>query len=459
MHGPGSWGQRPRHDHRSHHQCEIRRKKLEQSLSTLVARKFPRAGARLALRNGVYEFQIPVVFNSGTRPIAFTTEEYPEPYRSPSRPKLPTHLLGGSSKPIICPLPALDVYFKSSTCPASLEGFLVPNTPLVHVHVAVFEDLTFIDITSSHITFDALGTRTLLLAWTRLLNGEDIDSIQGMDWNMAPFETFTKATFTAHLRGWFDLGLFSQLLFIVRFVLRLFRDWHETAHLVRVPKAFLEESKREIMEDLKLQGSSEYVGSSDVLLAWWFKIVYSHRKFNDTTPIHLHLPVDLRGKRVFPGESDIDAPYIHNAISAISVPPIPANAFQTESLGQLALHIRRAITAYNEDPDGIRADLRWRCSNPLKDLFPCPPHGEYTFQTNWRSAHFEALDFSGACARGGEKARVVFALGLALSGKSIPMRGNGALLMDDDDAVWMTQIRGKKNWEEIRRSGSIVFIP
>ncbi|KAJ6481608.1 hypothetical protein DFH09DRAFT_1213597 [Mycena vulgaris] len=434
-------------------------KKLEQSLSTLIEQKFPRAGARLALRNGVYEFQVPNTFDTNTPSMAFTAEDYAEPYRSSARPELPIHLPDVLEVPSIHPFPALEVYFRSRECPAALEGFLVPNTPLVHVHVAAFDDLTFIGVTSSHIAFDALGTRTLLYAWTRLLNGDAIDTIPGMEWDAAPFEAFTGPTAVTHVRGWFDLGLFSQVFFIVRFVLRLLWDPKDVTHLVRVPKIFLDDSKREIMEDLKLQGSSEWVGSSDVLVAWWYKMVYSHRKLNDTTPIHIHYPVDLRDRRVFPGASTINAPYLHNAVLTISVPPIPVSAFRTEPLGALALRMRRALTAYNTELDGIAADLHWRCAYPKKLLFPCPPRGEFTFQSNWRAAHFGELDFSGACVGEQGRARVALCLGLLSGGNlKVLLRGSGIVLMEDQHAVWMSQVRGAKDWESIGRSGSLKFI-
>ncbi|KAJ6582967.1 hypothetical protein DFH09DRAFT_1145039, partial [Mycena vulgaris] len=320
--------------------------------------KFPRAGARLALRNGVYELQVPSTFDANA--MAFTTEDYLEPYRSSARPELPIHLPDFLEAPSIHPLPPLEVYLKSRECPTALEGFLVPNTPLVHVHVAAFVDLTFIGVTSSHIAFDTLGTKTLLYAWTRLLNGDAIDTIPGMEWNAAPFEAFTGPTAVTHMRGWFDLGVFSQLLFIVRLMLRILWDPKEVTHLVRVPKIFLDDSKREIMEDLKLQGSSEWVGSSDVLMAWWYKTVYSHRKLTDTTPIHIHFPVNLRDHCVLPGASTLVTAYIHNAVLNVCVPPVPVSAFRTESLGALALRMRRAITAYITDLEAIAADMKWR---------------------------------------------------------------------------------------------------
>ncbi|KAJ6582239.1 hypothetical protein B0H19DRAFT_929392 [Mycena capillaripes] len=428
-------------------------KLLEVTLSTLIERKFPSAGARLALRNGVYEFQVPRTFDAHTPPVAFTADDYPECYRSSARPELPTELLRSApdTQPVIRELPELDVYFKSRQCPTSLAEFLVPNTPLFHVHVAAFDDLTFVGLTWSHAIFDLMGLQTLLNAWTRLLNGEKIETIPGMDWNMAPFRTFTASTAVAPQRGWYDLGLLGRLSFIVRHLLRLWWDPKETTYLMRVPKKFLDGSKREIMDNLKLRGSTEWVGSSDVLAAWWFKTAYSHRQ--DKTPIHIHIAADVRDKPVFPGASSLATPYIHNAVLMLHVPPIPANAFHTLSLADLALRIRRAIIAFNEAPDGIVADLHCRCSNPLKVLFPSPAGGEHAFQSSWRKARLAAVDFSGACVgKNGARPRVAC---LGFTRNNVPLRGIGVLLMEDEEDVWMSQTEGEKVWANVRRSGKV----
>ncbi|KAJ7185826.1 hypothetical protein C8R46DRAFT_1207942 [Mycena filopes] len=442
-------------------------KKLEDTLTTLVTHKFPRAGARLALRNGAYEFRVPRTFDSTTPPLVFTTEDFAEPYRSATRPQLPPYItaMSTSQQPSVCPvLPAaFEVYLKSKTCPTSVEAFLAaPNTPLLRVHVALFDDTTFIGVTAGHILFDALGSRELIHAWTRLINGEDLAVIPGMDVAAAPLESFAKPNVVLEQRGWYTLGLVGQILFIVRFMFRIFRDPKEESRLVRVPKAFLEDSKREIMEGSKLQGSSEWVGSSDVLLAWWLKSTYGHRSPSDTTPIpvtlgriypiHVHLPVDLRSKPIFPGDVPLTAPYIHNAVSTIPI-PIPTNALRTASLGSLALRIRRTILAYTADPAGIRADVCWRCADPLETPVPCPPRGEYTIQTNWRAARLGGLNFTGAVdsasestgkelnleGEGKRKVRVVLGLGYAVSSKGIPLRGARGIWMEDEDVVWMSQ--------------------
>ncbi|KAF7351395.1 hypothetical protein MSAN_01571200 [Mycena sanguinolenta] len=248
-------------------------------------------------------------------------------------------------------MPPSEGYFKSRTCPTSLEEILVPNTPLIHVRVAIFDDITFTGvIVSGHITLDALGTRALLQAWTRLLSGEDIEAIPGIEWDMAPFNIFNGPTTTTRQRGWFKLGLLGQFLFILWFMLRIVRDPKEETRLIRVPKSFLEDTKTEIMAKLKRQGSTEWVGSSDVLLAWsalCFRFVsqfacetqmlYSLRNVVDITPIHIHLPINIRDMPIFAGDSKIASPYTNNAASAIAVPPIPAKIFRTESIGEIAL--------------------------------------------------------------------------------------------------------------------------
>ncbi|KAJ7634556.1 hypothetical protein FB45DRAFT_744239 [Roridomyces roridus] len=435
---------------------------LENRLVTLIEQKFPRAGARIALRNGAYEFQIPEKFGPDVPCVNFTVEDHPEAYRAdPSRPTLPMDLkVPSPSLPSLSKVPdALDQYLRSSSCPHSIDAVIESKLPILYVHVSLFDDLTFIGITASHIGFDAVGTGTLLDAWTRLINGTSIGAIEGMPWDVQPFASFAGPTQITKRRGWFDLGILSQMMFIVYFVWRLFWDSNEYGVFVRVPKAFLEEEKRKVMEELKEKGSGEWVGSSDVLTAWWYKTALGHR-VKDRTSFHLHLPVNLRDKAIFVGQSALKIPYINNAVASIPIPALPVKAFHDESLTDLAIHIRHAILAYNADLKGLQEDLHWRCAHPLQVLFPCPPGGEYSFQTNWRTAGFGALDFSGAQVRWdtNQKARVVFVCPVVTSGKNQPMRGSGSILMEDEQVIWLAQVKGAKDWEEIRRSGSIAFV-
>ncbi|KAJ6585214.1 hypothetical protein B0H19DRAFT_1250091 [Mycena capillaripes] len=176
--------------------------RLEHSLSTLVERKFPRAGVRLAFRNKVYEFYIPHTFNSDRPAIAFTADYLHELYRSHRRPDLQQLVNCSDSQPIFCGFPSMRTYFINKTCPTSTAEFLGSNTPMLHVHVSIFEDLTLIGVTAPHLLFDAPGIGTLLHAWTQLLAGDDIDAIPGMAWDMTPFETFRGPNAVDCVRGY-----------------------------------------------------------------------------------------------------------------------------------------------------------------------------------------------------------------------------------------------------------------
>ncbi|KAJ6579786.1 hypothetical protein B0H10DRAFT_1835314 [Mycena sp. CBHHK59/15] len=428
--------------------------KLEETIFNLVANKFPRAGSRLALRNGIYEFQIPRRFSPEVPPVVFTTENYSENYHSPSAARPPIPALPPSlSTPSVHPCSALEVYFKSKNFPTSLEGNIGTNRPLLYIHVTTFDDLTFIGTSSCHLLSDAMGTYTLLEAWTRLINGEKIENITGMAWDSVPFDAFAGRPSNIH-RGWFDFGLFQMFYFVLRMIWKLFRDPKEQMMLVCVPKKFLEGIKTNVMGQLAEGGSNEWIGSSDVLLAHIYEV--SHRGATDTTPMFIHVSVNLRPLPIWEDGFALSTPYIHNAVSSIALPPLPVNEL-TGNIKDVALHIRRGITAYRADVAGIRDDVAFHCANPMKMLVPCSPPGDYAIITNWRDAKFGKLDFSGASVTG-SKAKVLFTIGYASSGTSTPLRNVCVVLGEDEDVVWLGYIAGCKEWEKIRQSGSVVFV-
>ncbi|KAF7301962.1 hypothetical protein MIND_00762300 [Mycena indigotica] len=433
-------------------------RKLEETLLLLISRKFPRAGARLALRNGKYEYQIPLAFDAQTPAAVFTSETCPELYDASDRPS-PAKLWSKANQPFACGYPDMVPFIRGPTCPKGADDCLKSGAPLLHVHVSVFEDLTFIGVTASHVLFDAMGTKTFLHAWTRAISGERIEDIPGMDWDAQPFATFSQPAPAGWVqRGFFDLGLISKASFIARMVLSLMRDPKDHGMYVCVPKPFLEAEKQKIMDELKEEGSKEWVSSSDVLVGWWLKTGYKHRQ-DLQTPFHLHLPVNVRKHGIFSTASgDIGGPFINNAVMGISIPPFTIGDLHTMSLRDIALRIRRAILAYNNDLEGIKNDVSWRCANPSMMVFPCPPGAEYSFQTNWRTAGFGQLDFSGALVAPKKQARVIWVTGHSTSGNPMPMRGSGVMLFENDDVVWMGQMRTVGDWEDIRRAGALKFI-
>ncbi|KAJ7090978.1 hypothetical protein C8R43DRAFT_908320 [Mycena crocata] len=426
--------------------------KLKRTLWALIEQKFPRAGARIAHKMGMYEFQIPNNFSKENPPVQFTAVEYAELYRSPARPILPDDLPDGLdlSQPSIHTRPAFDLYFKSRGCPTSFNEFLVPDMPALHTHVTVFNDITFIGFTSSHILLDSLGMQTLLHAWTLILSGESIHNIVGMEWDAAPFDALTNPTAVGPRPGWVidaPAPTLSKESMGPNFARKL----------VRMPKSFLRDSTHQINEQLRLQGSSEWVGSSDVLLAWWLKTVYGHQSV-DTKLVRTIYPIDIRQKNIFPGPTGVlTTPYINNAFTWVSLPVLSTHLLRKESIADIALIIRRAIITSNRDVDGMAKDVQWKCSNPLAWTTSPPPSEESTVQSNWRKSQFGALDFSGACPEmgiGSSQAPLKCFVDVDM-GLGVPA---GVVLAEDNDAVWMSQVREVKDWESICQSGTVTFV-
>ncbi|KAJ7628446.1 hypothetical protein FB45DRAFT_1059211 [Roridomyces roridus] len=338
--------------------------------------------------------------------------------------------------------------------------------PIVHVHVSVFEDLTFIGVTSSQVLFDAAGLHTLLSAWTRLLSGDNLDAIQGMGRNFTPFDVFHRRPnkTCTHVHGYsavFD-GPFSvpqELSFAAHM-----QHWlrKEVNTLIRVPKAFLEEKRLEIVHDLKLDGSSEFPNTYDVLFAWWLKHNYSQRRRNDSKPVFVHIPVNLRPMPIFKDDSALTQPYINNASWTILVPEITSvHGFRTESLGENSLRIRRAIKAYHRDfLPKMQEELRWRHKHPTIRLYRGLPYTEGPLLPDLHGPKFSDLDFSSAASLGGVSkgsGRVVFVTSGTRLEPHMPVgsHGTGAFLMEDADAFWMTQVRTKKDWDSLCAAGTI----
>lgn len=176
----------------------------------------------------------------------------------------------------------------------------------------------------------------------------------------------------------------------------------------------------------------------------------------------MHLPLNLRPLPLLNLFSNNTVPYINNAVSSVPIPPLPASSFSSLPLRSLALRIRRAILSYVGDVDELRKDLAHTVvnPNPMKGSMPCLPNGDFEFVSNWRSANFNQLDFSGACVnekdRNGET-KVTFVIGYP-TGVNRPLRGVAIVISEDDEAVWLAGARGRKEWEAIRQGGEVAFI-
>ncbi|KZV98166.1 hypothetical protein EXIGLDRAFT_832425 [Exidia glandulosa HHB12029] len=431
--------------------------KLKAGLFAAIEQKLPRCGARLARRNGLYEFQIPRQFTQEVPAAGFTHVHKSQPFAGTPLPPN----VGDVEQPCMVDMPNCASLFRASGTPGHLDDFLVPGTPLLHVHVTTFEDATLIGLTASHVLWDAHGLRTLLSAWTAALEGE-LDSVEGSAVDFNPFQTIYQSVTPRNLppgepvRGWYNLGTFGTLHFIVRFVWRLFREPKETARLFYIPKPWLAAQKEACMAELAARGSKEWVGSSDVLIATFCKVLHAHR--TDSTPVHIHNPVNVR--RLLP--TYFTQPFLNNAVTLASAVPIPAAQLGSQPVVDTALEIRRAVNAYVVNTDVLLQELAWSnaAAGVGRTLFPCRPGGDFAAVSNWRSAKFNEVDWSGARVdweKNKGAACATFVTAYAQDNPRIPLRGGGSVCSETEDAIWMSVGRSDVDWEKIRKNGNVRF--
>jgi hypothetical protein len=93
-------------------------------------------------------------------------------------------------------------------------------------------------------------------------------------------------------------------------------------------------------------------------------------------------------------------------------------------------------------------------------VFPHPAGAEYSLQSNLRKGRFGELDFLGASAgEAGLKLRTRVRYVTAFPSRpGIPLRGTGMVLFEDEQAIWMNQIRGVKDWERLKKAWEFEFI-
>ncbi|EJD50449.1 hypothetical protein AURDEDRAFT_160350 [Auricularia subglabra TFB-10046 SS5] len=430
---------------------------LKGALFRAVEEKLPRAGARLALRKGVYEFHVPHAFSDGIPPVQFTHTDHPEDAFL-THAAIPPRLPDGLREPCWADMADCVALFRAPGTPGYLQDFLRPGTPLVHVHVTTFRDATLIGITASHVMFDAHGTAALCDAWTAVLRGE-LDTVVASPRDFRPFTEILRDPPKLHAP--LELGWFSRLRSLVRFVLWSWAGRTESSKLLYVPHTWLAARKSECMAELEARGSNEWVGSSDVLTASILKMIYAHRS-GDPQKIHLYMPVSLR--RLFPAEFKYPYP---NAIGICEVTPIAAGDIAAQPLLETALAVRRSLIAFTSPSglDVVRGQLAWKeryNAGKKGRLFAPNPDAEYALLSNWRSAKFNQFDFSGA-QKGRDKdlpgaVTPVFVGLFVQDGIQVPMRGIGAVLSETDNGIWATMTLNDEEWESLKANNSLLFV-
>ncbi|KAL3483009.1 hypothetical protein BJX62DRAFT_245320 [Aspergillus germanicus] len=356
--------------------------------------------------------------------------------------------------------------------PNDIQHYLTSDEPLLSLRIVSFEDATLVSVTFPHAVADAMGTASLLRAWSCMLAEapdnqippplaarEDIMASVG-----TPDDRDAQPQYTLEHRRLRGLPL-------LRLILRITWD-HLTrrnihARTIYLPARFVAELRRQSQsqcqsldsyEDGKL-GHSDFISNGDLITAWGARMVILSRAPHK--PAVIFNVFDLRSR--LPGLLDPAGVYLQNLILPSTVPlPEAVGAGQdqlTRSVGWIARRIRHAIVEQTTEPQIRRLMRVTRASVAHTGMMPLfsGPDATFIACTNWSRARFrEAANFSPAvlsspgpdASHGG--ACVAF-WGTTMGTSDAPRDTFVVYGKDEEGNYWLHGYLRQETWDYIQR--------
>lgn len=421
---------------------------LTRSMNDAMER-FPSASARVLRTGKVFSF-LTTADGPAVRPVCRYTGVEISATLSESKLELPPRTHRSEDVPTFLPAYPLAHHFRGPGCPTSLKDFLVPGTPLLHVHFALYDDTTLIGVTTSHLAFDAHGLKLVLAGWAASTRG-CLSSVVASTASFSPlsFEEKVKRAYSditlsknQPRRGWHALGLLASIHFVVLYIWALLVDRKERSVFIRIPSSWIDRQKFAAMLELGSRHGGEFVSRNDIICAWLLKMTHAHR--TDSTPVTPHMTINLRA--LLPDV--FIAPYIHNAVGTVASSPLPAHMLASQPLVDTALYLRCSLEGFKRDIPRLHAELLDAAHHPGRTLFPCRPGGQFVVLTSWLSASFGDLAF--APSPGGQPVSPTWVMAFTQDLPPVPMRSVAAIVAETKGAVWVRWAMGQKAFDRMK---------
>ncbi|KAK6001259.1 hypothetical protein QM012_002590 [Aureobasidium pullulans] len=376
--------------------------KLKDSLVQLIDRDggWRKLGARLRQNDQkALELHIPTRFDTSQPAVAFQHEiisssitEHPLASRLPSASQKPELVACASD---FVPL------MRSKDDPASLQDYVHTDRPLLGLRILSFDDATLVTLSFSHLLFDGLGGKTVLDAWSLVLQGRDAEvlELQGVyDDPLATLGTQPEVPYKHESRV---MGLPQLILFGVRALIRrVFSKSEVKDYVICVPGSYVQKLKSHALKDIAEASNptaeTPFLSDSDVLCAWWSKYIASCISTQATETFVINNLLELR-QVLTPELFRPESPYVSNALMMMPT-FVTARQLLTRSLGEMALSIRDTISQLSTKAQveaRFSLDRVWQRRTGHPALYG-DPWMRMIVCTNWIKIKIHQADFSPA---------------------------------------------------------------
>ncbi|OBT41297.1 hypothetical protein VE00_08452 [Pseudogymnoascus sp. WSF 3629] len=401
-----------------------------------------KVGGRLSRNANALEIHVPPTFTPARPPLTYSHTAIPS--------NIDDHPLA-KTLPKATPTASIQRgsdQFRDFECrrdaPATLEDYLIDDTPLLSLHITSFNDATIIGLTWPHVLMDVMGRQALIRSWALVLAGKEseVPALLGAREDALLFDDNQEVYRPTRLQG------FGMFKFGMRFVADLLWNRVVETRTIFLPKAAVAKLQLQAQEDL----SGEFVSEGDVLAAWMTRAVASSMPPRPITALH---PLNLR----FRLPSLIQAPGVFVQNMAVSAFSLFTPELLRGPLGPIALENRRHLMEQATEPQllALLRDMRQNYTPGGDTTVLCGESNALLMPfTNWtRADMYRVADFSAAVVRAGEGERNnppgTMVYQHANSMRSSPTMRNVVVIhgKDHGDNYWLTALLLPAAWAKI----------
>ncbi|OAA66558.1 Chloramphenicol acetyltransferase-like domain protein [Niveomyces insectorum RCEF 264] len=352
---------------------------------------------------GELEHHIPAFFSQDRPAIAFdhvniadvAVEHHPVGSQIPHPPR--------HGRPAIVGDPDnLSTLIHGPNIPTRQSDYTTTDRPQLGLRVISFQNATVVVLHWLHLTFDATAKRSLLDAWTLMLQGREHEIPEPLAPDNYILEHCGKKPTERHVLADLHVSTPGLVWWALQNVYNLAIRPQEH-RMVCVPAAYLAKLRETALAELRANahagddGNEMFVSEGDVLVAWFARLAISNLPRDSERTIAVQQAYQWR--TVLTDLIPDNRPFLSNCVGFL-VTLLPAKDILQKPLSSLASNIRKSIREQGsrEQVEAYTALIREDPSNRAPPFF-----GNSSMQllmlSNWQKANMYGTDLSAATAR------------------------------------------------------------
>ena len=232
--------------------------------------------------------------------------------------------------------------------PECLDDYISTDRPKLGLHIFSFADATLVTLSWSQVLLDGMGRKTLLDAWSLMLQGREDEILPLHGVQTDPLITLGQHRMQPYKHADKRMSTWQLIVFGVRYVCdQLFWRLKDEGRVICVPAAYVQCLRNAALNDIdneqkvKTSEVTPFLSGGNVLCAWWTRPILSLIPHTPSQTIAINIAFRLRwllSRDFLPASSA----YRGNALTYVPAFMSASNVL-TRPLGHVAATLRKAL--------------------------------------------------------------------------------------------------------------------